>query len=116
VNGSVSTTSQTACNTADVSTDPAYTVVNSTQQCVSQDPSQLTSVSAVNIAGDVSIAGSAVGNTYSEDTNAAQVYVNTNQINQAAINSTTNANVANVGGAVAISSSAVGNNVQIVHY
>src|SRR6185437_9639722 len=38
VNGSVNLNTQVACNTADISTDPAYTIVNSTQECNVGDP------------------------------------------------------------------------------
>jgi hypothetical protein len=64
----------------------------------------------------VNIAGSAAANVYTEDTNAKYNYVNTSQLNQSAVNSTTNAQVYNVGGTVNVSSSAVGNTAQVVHY
>lgn len=116
VNGSVGLNTQAACNTADVSTDPNYTIVNSTQECATQDPSQATNATVRNVAGDVGITGSSGGNIYTEDTNASFNYLNTNQLNEANVSSTTNAEVSNVGGSVTVSSAAVGNSAQIVHY
>jgi hypothetical protein len=116
INGSVNMSNIVACNTADVSTDPAYTVVNSKQQCAVGDPSQATNVFAAQVQNDVNVVGSVAANAYTEDTNAKYNYVNTNQINQSAVNSTTNVQAYNVGGSVNVSSSAVGNTAQIVHY
>lgn len=116
VNGSVNLSNTVACNTADVSTDPAYTVVHSTQQCAVGDPSQATNVTVAQVENDVNIAGSVAANVYTEDTNAKYNYVNTNQLNQSNVNSTTNVQAYNIGGSVNVSSSAVGNTAQIVHY
>jgi hypothetical protein len=116
VNGSVNLNTQVACNTADVSTDPAYTIVHSTQECAVGDPAQATNAFVAQVQNDVNIGGSAAGNVYTEDTNAAYNYVNTSQLNESAVNSTTNAQVYNVGGSVNVSSAAVGNSTQIVHY
>lgn len=116
INGSVNMSNIVACNTADVSTDPAYTVVNSKQECAVGDPSQATNVFAAQVQGDVNVVGSVAANVYTEDTNAKYNYVNTTQINSSAVNSTTNVQAYNVGGAVNVSSSAVGNTAQVVHY
>ncbi|HVU19268.1 MAG TPA: hypothetical protein VHE09_00940 [Rhizomicrobium sp.] len=116
INGSVNMSNIVACNTADVSTDPAYTVVNSKQECAVGDPSQATNVFVAQAQGDVNIAGSVAANVYTEDTNAKYNYVNTNQINSSAVNSTTNVQAYNIGGTVNVSSSAVGNTAQIIHY
>jgi hypothetical protein len=116
INGSVNMNTQVACNTADVSTDPAYTIVNSKQECAVGDPSQATNVFAAQIQNNVNVSGSVAGNVYTEDTNAKYNYVNTQQINSSAVNSTTNVQAYNVGGTVNVSSSAVGNTAQVVHY
>ncbi len=116
INGSVNMSNQVSCNNADVSTDPAYTIVNSKQQCAVGDPSQATNVFAAQVQNDVNVQGSVAANVYTEDTNAKYNYVNTQQINQSAVNSTTNVQAYNVGGSVNVSSSAVGNTAQVVHY
>jgi len=116
VNGSVNMGTVVACNTADVSTDPAYTVVNSKQECAVGDPSQATNVFAAQVQNDVNVSGAVAANVYTEDTNAQYNYVNTTQINQSQVNSTTNVQAYNVGGTVNVSSSAVGNTAQVVHY
>ena len=116
VNGSVNLSNTVACNSADVSTDPAYTVVNSKQECAVGDPSQATNVFAAQVQNDVNVAGAVAANVYTEDTNAKYNYVNSNQINESAVNSTTNVQTYNVGGTVNVSSSAVGNTAQVVHY
>jgi len=116
VNGSVNMNTQVACNTADVSTDPAYTVVHSKQECAVGDPAQATNVFAAQVQSDINVSGSSAGNVYTEDTNASYNYVNTKQLNESAVNSTVNAQVYNVGGSVNVSSAAVGNTTQIVHY
>jgi hypothetical protein len=116
VNGSVNLGNTVACNAADVSTDPAYTVVNSKQECAVGDPSQATNAFVAQVQNDVNVSGAVAANVYTEDTNAMYNYVNTNQINQSAVNSTTNVQTYNVGGSVNVSSSAVGNTAQIVHY
>jgi len=116
INGSVNMGTTVACNTADVSTDPAYNVAHSQQECAVGDPSQATNVFAAQIQNDVNVQGSVAGNVYTEDTNAKYNYVNTKQLNQSSTNSTTNVQAYNVGGSVNVSSSAVGNTAQVVHY
>lgn len=116
VNGSVNMSNTVACNTADVSTDPAYTVVHSQQECAVGDPSQATNVFAAQIQNDVNVQGSVAGNVYTEDTNASYNYVNTQQLNSSSTNSTTNVQAFNVGGTVNVSSAAVGNTAQVIHY
>jgi hypothetical protein len=116
INGSVNMSNVVACNTADVSTDPAYTIVNSKQECAVGDPSQATNVFAAQVQNDVNVSGAVAANVYTEDTNAAYNYVNTTQINSSAVNSTTNVQSFNIGGSVNVSSSAVGNTAQVVHY
>jgi lipid-binding SYLF domain-containing protein len=69
-----------------------------------------------NIGGDVSLATTAVGNTFSEDTNARTAPVQNYQINNAGTFATSNTTVQNVGGGVSVSATAIGNNAQIVHY
>ena len=90
--------------------------MNSKQECAVGDPSQATNVLAAQVQGDVNIAGAVAANVYTEDTNAKYNYVNSNQINESAVNSTTNVQTYNVGGTVNVSSSAVGNTAQVVHY
>jgi hypothetical protein len=116
INGSVNMSNQVACNNADVSTDPAYTIVHSKQECAVGDPSQATNVFAAQVQNDVNVSGSVAANVYTEDTNAKYNYVNSQQINSSAVNSTTNVQAYNVGGTVNVSSSAVGNTAQVVHY
>ncbi len=58
------------CNSTSVSTDPAVTEVHSDQTCRADDPASEVYANVNNVAGDVSIASSAFGNTYLEDTNA----------------------------------------------
>lgn len=116
IGGSVGYTSQSVCNSADVSTDPTTTAVFSNQECRSIDPSSTINARLSNIGGDVGLASSAVGNTFSEDTNAINAPVDTFQINSSFVHSDVNANVANIGGSVAATSAAIGNNAQIVHF
>ena len=116
VSGSVGYTSQALCNGASVSTDPTTTQVYSNQECRASDPSSTLNANISNVGGDVALAGSSVGNTFEEDTNAANAPLETNQINSSAVLSTVNANVSNVGGSVGVTSAAIGNSAQIVHY
>lgn len=116
VNGSVGISGLATCNSTDVSTDPSVTDVNSTQICNAKDPATVVNATVHNIGGDVSIAASAAGNTFTEDTNAINAPTSINQFNRSSVFSTNNANVNAVGGSVAVTSSAVGNNAQIVHY
>lgn len=116
IGGSAQYTSQAVCNSANVSTDPTTTAVYSNQECRAQDPASSLNASIGNVKGDVSLASSALGNTFSEDTNAPNAPVETYQINAAANYSALNATVANVGGSVVTTSAAIGNNAQIVHY
>ena len=69
-----------------------------------------------NIGGDVSVASTAVGNAFEEDTNALNAPIQTHQINASSVNANVNAHVTNVGGTVSVTSAAIGNNAQIVHY
>ena len=116
IGGNVSYSSQAVCNSADVSTDPTTTVVNSYQECSAIDPSSTLNANVSGVGGSVALTGSAVGNTFSEDTNAINAPVNTAQVNTSFVQSTVNANVSNVAGSVSATSAAIGNNAQIIHY
>ena len=116
VGGGVSITSQAFCNSANISTDPQITDVNSDQNCHAQDPGSEVNANVNNVGGDVSIASSAFGNTYGEDTNAMNAPVQLHQVNTSNVFGTANATVHNVAGSVAVTSSAIGNNAQVLHY
>lgn len=116
INGSVGYTSQSACNSAGISTDPNVTNITSNQECNAIDPSSTINANIANIGGDVGLASSAVGNSLEADSNAANMPIVTNQLNTSFVQSKVNANVANVGGTVSATSAAIGNNAQIVHY
>jgi hypothetical protein len=116
VTGSVGYTSQAVCNAADVSTDPNTTDVYSNQECRAQDPTSTLNAAVTNVSGDVSLASSSLGNNFSEDTNAPNAPVETNQINASATYSTVNASIAGVHGSASATSAAIGNNAEIVHY
>jgi hypothetical protein len=114
--GTVDLQSQAVCNSAGVSTDPAYTNVYSQQECDAQDPSASLNANLQNIGNDVSLASTAVGNSFEEDTNAKYSNIQNYQINNSNINATTNANIVNVNGNVDASATAIGNTAQIIHY
>ncbi|MBL6853734.1 MAG: hypothetical protein ISS15_21445 [Alphaproteobacteria bacterium] len=116
VYGSVSIQGTAVCNSTDVSTDPAYTVVKSNQICNAQDPGSEVNAHVANVGGDVSIASSAFGNNYTEDTNALSAPTTLHQVNTSQVFGTANATIRNVGGSVQVTGSAIGNNAQIVHY
>jgi len=116
IGGSAQYTSQAVCNSANVSTDPTTTNVYSNQECRAQDPTSTLNAGISNIAGDVSLASSSLGNTFAEDTNAPNAPVESYQINSSATYSALNASVANIGGTATTTSAAIGNNSQIVHY
>jgi hypothetical protein len=116
IGGNVGVVNQAVCNSANVSTDPAVTAVNNTQQCNAIDPDARAYVDASNIGGSFSLANTAMGNAFETDTNAAYMPVNNTQINTSSVNARTTANVSSVAGTVSVSSAAIGNNAQIVHY
>ncbi len=116
INGSLVVQGQSTCNTAQVSTDPNITAVNSDQNCQAVDPTSSVYLDASNIGGDVSVSNLAAGNTFEEDTNAPNAPIQTHQLNASSINANTVANVANVAGSVSVQATAVGNSGQIVHY
>lgn len=116
IGGSVGYSSQAACNSAGVSTDPTLTSVTSEQECRSIDPASTINANVAHIGGDVGLASSAVGNTFEADSNASNMPVSTSQINSSFVQSKVNANVAHVGGTVSATSAAIGNNAQIIHY
>jgi hypothetical protein len=64
----------------------------------------------------VTLGATSVGNSFSEDTNAATMPVQNIQTNNSNIAATVNSQVYNVNGNVSVNSSAIGNNAQIVHY
>jgi hypothetical protein len=68
------------------------------------------------VSGDASIASTAFGNNYTEDTNALAAPTTIHQVNTSQVFGTANATIRNVGGSVAVTGSAIGNNAQIVHY
>jgi hypothetical protein len=114
--GTVTLESQALCNAADVSTDPHVTAVTSQQECQASDPSSLLNASVLNAGNDTSLTSQSVGNSFSEDTNAASMPTQSTQLNNASIASTVNSTVKNVAGNVTVNSSAIGNNAQIVQY
>ena len=114
--GTVDLSSQAVCNSAGVSTDPAYTNVYSSQECDAKDPAASLNANLGNIGNDVSLASTAVGNSFEEDTNAKSSAVQNYQINNSGEYATTNANITNVAGNVSASAAAIGNTAQIIHY
>lgn len=114
--GTVDLSSQAVCNSAGVSTDPAYTNVYSNQECNAKDPSAQLNANVANIGNDVSLASTAVGNSFEEDTNAQSSAIQNYQLNNSNVYATTNANVTNVAGNVSASATAIGNTAQIIHY
>ena len=114
--GGVTLSSQAACNAADVSTDPHTASIYSSQDCNASDPSALLNANVGTVNGSVSLASQAIGNSFSEDTNAANMPVQNYQTNNANIASTVNSKVTNINGTVSVNSTAVGNNAQIVQY
>ena len=116
VSGTVNLQSQAICNAADVSTDPHVAAVNSNQVCNANDPSSYLNANVSNIGNDVTLGATSVGNSFSEDTNAATMPVQNQQTNNSNIAATVNSTVYNVNGNVSVNSSAIGNNAQIIHY
>src|SRR5690349_858040 len=107
VYGGVSIQSTAVCNSTDVSTDPAYTIVKSDQICNAQDPGSEVAAHVANVSGDVSIASNAFGNNYTEDTNALSAPTTIHQVNTSQVFGTANATIRNVGGSVAVTASAI---------
>jgi hypothetical protein len=116
VGGTTDLESQAVCNSASISMDPTSTNVNSTQECKATDPSATITANVSNTMNDVTIASSAIGNTFEEDTNAPFGTVQNNQINHSAVNASTTATTLNVNGNLTATASAVGNTGQIIHY
>ena len=116
VGGTTDLTSQSVCNSASISMDPTSTNVDSTQECKANDPSATMQANISNTNNDVSLASTAVSNTFEEDTNAPYGNVTNYQINRAAVNASTTANLTNIGGNVSASATAIGNTGQIIHY
>lgn len=114
--GSVGIQNRVVCNGASISTDPALTSVRSNQECDAADPYSGITANLRNIAGDVVVQGSALGNSFEADSNASNMPIVSRQMNNAGNVSNINANVSNVGGNVGFSSSAIGNTSQIIHY
>lgn len=114
--GSVGIQNQVVCNGASVSSDPAWTFVNSNQECHAGDPYSGINANIRNVAGDAVIQGSALGNSFQADSNAGSFGVTTRQLNNSANISNVNSNVYNVGGSAGFSSSAIGNSSQIIQY
>ena len=114
--GSTSITAQAACNGASVSTDPTLTAINSYQECAATDPSSVLHANVTNITGNAVVQGSSLGNSLEADSNAANMPINTRQINNSVEASTVHANISNIGGSTSLTSSAVGNTGQIIHY
>ncbi len=116
VDGNVSVAGQATCNSAQVSTDPNVTQVNSYQECQAKDPTSQAYVDSSNVGGNLSVTNTAIGNAFEEDTNAPNGPVQTTQLNASNINANTTAHVANVAGTVNVTGTAIGNNAQIIHY
>jgi hypothetical protein len=114
--GSVGIQNQVLCNGASVSTDPILTSVKSTQECHAADPYSQINANVVNIAGDMVVQSSALGNSFEADSNAPNMPIMTRQINTSASVSNTTVGAANVGDSIGITSSAIGNTAQIIHY
>lgn len=116
VDGNVNISATALCNGIDVSTDPTYTVVNSSQECGGADPLATANANISNVSGGVGVTAMSVGNQMVTDSNAAFFPVKNFQQNSAGMTATVNATVNNVGGPVNISSTAIGNSAQIIHY
>jgi hypothetical protein len=116
IGGSVDLRSQAFCNDAGISTDPTTTDVFSQQECRAIDPTATLNATAMNIGGDIQSAAVAMGNNFSEDTNAPNAPVQTYQVNASAVNASNNTNLYNVMGSAAVIGSAIGNNSTIIHY
>ena len=116
IGGSVGVQNQVLCNGVSVSTDPSFASTHSYQECNSADPSSLINAKVTNIAGDAVFQGSALGNTFEADSNAASMPIWNKQISNGTVASTVNAKVYNIGGSTSLSSSAIGNTGQIIHY
>ena len=114
--GTVNVSNQSVCNGASVSTDPTLTAVNSYQKCNASDPAAALTTNISNIAGDAVVQNSALGNSLEADSNAPNMPIVSNQINNSMVASTVHANVSNVGGSTSLTSSAIGNTAQIIHY
>jgi hypothetical protein len=96
--------------------DPTSTNVSSEQECKATDPSATLHANVSNTNNDVSLATTAVSNTFEEDTNAPYGNVANYQINHAAVNASTTSTTTNIGGNVSASATAIGNTGQIIHY
>jgi hypothetical protein len=114
--GSVGIQNQVLCNGASVSTDPTYAATNNYQRCSAADPYSGIKTNITNVAGNATIIGSSLGNSFEADSNAPNFPIRSRQIANSGIVSNINANAFNVGGSVGISSSAIGNSGQIIHY
>jgi len=114
--GSVGVNNQSLCNGASVSTDPVLTAVKNNQECHASDPYTGTSAFVTNIAGNAVFQGSAIGNTFEADSNAANFPVFNRQLNTSGVISNMAVNAFNVGGTVGMSSSAIGNTSRVIHY
>jgi hypothetical protein len=75
VSGSVNLQSQAICNAADVSTDPHVAAVSSNQVCNANDPSSYLAANVSNVGNGVTLGAQSIGNSFSEDTNAATMPV-----------------------------------------
>lgn len=116
VGGTTDLSSQSVCNSASISMDPTSTNVDSTQECKAVDPSATLTANVSNTNNDVSLATTAVSNTFEEDTNAPYGNVANYQINHSAVNASTTATTSNVGGNLTATATAIGNTGQIIHY
>ncbi len=116
VGGVTNLQSQAICNSASISMDPTSTNVTSNQECGASDPSATMHATVMNTNNDVSLASTAVGNTFEQDTNAPYGNVSNIQLNHSAVNTSTNVTAANIGGSVSASATSIGNTGTIIHY
>ncbi len=114
--GTVDLQAQAACNGADISTDPHDVNVNSYQECDATDPYAQLNAYVDTAGNDTSLTATAVGNTFSEDTNAPDSNVITRQLNTSTEYAAVNSVVKNVYGNLNVTATAVGNTATIVHY
>jgi hypothetical protein len=114
--GSVGIQNQVVCNGASVSTDPTYASTNSSQKCNAAQAFSGINTNITNVAGNATVIGSSLGNSFEADSNAPNMPIFSKQIANTGVVSNVNANVYNVGGTVGLSSSAIGNSSQIIHY
>jgi hypothetical protein len=116
IGGTTDLQSQSVCNSASISMDPTSTYTGSNQECGASNTSATVHASVMNTNNDVSLASTAVGNTFEEDSTASMGGVSNIQLNHSAVNTSTNVTTNNIGGNVSASAQSIGNTATIIHY